>query len=91
MALESEAPDLRGSPPDRAISEWLLLTCQGVIGDAGRPQAKALITRANFSETVQRHNYEAGCLITEPWQVSRVSKHFQNLTQQRHVIQLEDK
>jgi phosphatidylserine/phosphatidylglycerophosphate/cardiolipin synthase-like enzyme len=61
---------------------------KAVIVDAGRPKAKALITSANFSETAQRHNYEAGCLLTSPWQVDRISQHFQSLVAQRHFILL---
>jgi len=61
---------------------------KAVIVDAGRPKAKALITSANFSETAQRHNYEAGCLLTSPWQVEQISQHFQSLVDQRHFIQL---
>jgi phosphatidylserine/phosphatidylglycerophosphate/cardiolipin synthase-like enzyme len=33
---------------------------KAAIVDAGRPKAKALLTSANFSETAQRHNDEAG-------------------------------
>jgi len=61
---------------------------KAVILDAGRPKAKALLTSANFSETAQRHNYEANCLITAPWQVDRISQHFQSLVAQRHFILL---
>jgi phosphatidylserine/phosphatidylglycerophosphate/cardiolipin synthase-like enzyme len=61
---------------------------KSVIVDAGRPKAKALLTSANFSETAQRHNYEAGCLLTSPWQVDRIAQHFQSLVAQRHFILL---
>ena len=61
---------------------------KAVIVDAGRPKAKALITSANFSETAQRHNYEAGCLLTSTWQVDRIAQHFQSLVAQRHFIPL---
>lgn len=61
---------------------------KAVIVDAGRPRAKALITSANFSETAQRHNYEAGCLLTSTWQVDRIAQHFQSLVAQRHFIPL---
>jgi hypothetical protein len=61
---------------------------KAVIVDAGRPKAKALLTSANFSETAQRHNYEAGCLLTSPWQVDRIAQHFQSLVAQRHFIPL---
>jgi phosphatidylserine/phosphatidylglycerophosphate/cardiolipin synthase-like enzyme len=61
---------------------------KAVIVDAGRPKAKALITSANFSETAQRHNYEAGCLITAAWQVDRIAEHFQSLVRQDYFIAL---
>ena len=61
---------------------------KAVIMDAGRPKAKAQLNSANFSETAQRHNYEAGCLMTAPWQVDRISQHFQSLVAQRHFILL---
>jgi hypothetical protein len=61
---------------------------KAVIVDAGRPKAKALLTSANFSETAQRHNYEAGCLLTSAWQVDRIAQHFQSLVAQRHFISL---
>ena len=61
---------------------------KAVIVDSGTPDAKALITSANFSETAQRHSYEAGCLLTAPWQVDRISQHFQSLVGQRHFVQL---
>ena len=56
--------------------------------DAGRPKAKALLTSANFSETAHRHNYEAGCVMTAPWQVDRVAEHFQTLVRQGYFIGL---
>ena len=62
---------------------------KAVIVDAGTPTAKALITSANFSETAQRYNVEAGCLITTPWQVNRVASHFQSLIDQRYFVALE--
>lgn len=62
---------------------------KAVIVDAGRPKAKALITSANFSGTAQRHNYEAGCLLTSPWQVDRVAGHFQSLVRQGHFVPLD--
>ena len=61
---------------------------KALIVDAGTLHAKALITSANFSETAQRHNYEAGCLLTAPWQVNRISQHFHSLIGQRHFVQL---
>ena len=61
---------------------------KAVIVDAGTQKGKALITSANFSETAQRHNYEAGCMLTSTWQVDRISQHFQSLVGQRHFVQL---
>jgi phosphatidylserine/phosphatidylglycerophosphate/cardiolipin synthase-like enzyme len=61
---------------------------KAVIMDAGSAKSKALITSANFSETAQRHNYEAGCLLTAPWQVDRIAQHFESLVDQRHFVQL---
>ncbi|MFM7170045.1 MAG: DISARM system phospholipase D-like protein DrmC [Cyanobium sp.] len=77
---------------DRRLVERSQESCyqhaKALIVDEGMPQAKALITSANFSETAQRHNYEAGCLLTAPWQVNRISQHFQSLVGQRHFVQL---
>ena len=77
---------------DRRLVERIQDGCyqhaKAVIVDAGRPKAKALITSANFSETAQRHNYEAGCLFTSAWQVDRIAQHFQSLVAQRHFIPL---
>ncbi len=77
---------------DRRLAERSQDGCyqhaKAVIVDAGTASAKALITSANFSETAQRHNYEAGCLLTTPWQVDRISQHFQSLVAQRHFVQL---
>lgn len=77
---------------DRRLVEQSQGACyqhaKAVIVDAGTPKAKALITSANFSETAQRHNYEAGCLLTSAWQVDRITQHFQSLVAQRHFIPL---
>lgn len=61
---------------------------KAVIVDPGGPKASALLTSANFSETAQRHNYEAGFLINASWQVDRISRHFQSLVHQGHFIRL---
>lgn len=50
-----------------------------VIADAGTRRAQALVTSANFSETAQRHNFEAGWLVREPWRADQVSSHFRQL------------
>lgn len=47
-----------------------------VIADAALPEAKALVTSANFSETAQRHNFEAGWLTTSTPRVQEISKQF---------------
>lgn len=61
---------------------------KALIVDAGTLQAKALITSANFSETAQRHNYEAGCLLTAPWQVERIASHFRALGKEGSFIRI---
>ena len=53
-----------------------------VIADAATPQACALVTSANFSATAQRHNFEAGWLVREPWRAAQVSDHFRQLVEQ---------
>jgi phosphatidylserine/phosphatidylglycerophosphate/cardiolipin synthase-like enzyme len=45
-----------------------------VIADATTPDAKALVTSANFSETAQRHNFEAGWLTRSAPRVHEISK-----------------
>jgi len=50
-----------------------------VVADAGTNAASALVTSANFSETAQRHNFEAGWLVRSPWRAKQVSDHFQKL------------
>jgi len=50
-----------------------------VIADADTVRAAALVTSANFSETAQRHNFEAGWLVREPWQANQVNDHLQRL------------
>lgn len=50
-----------------------------VVADADTDRACALVTSANFSETAQRHNFEAGWLVREPWRARQVSDHFQKL------------
>ncbi|QNI71976.1 DISARM system phospholipase D-like protein DrmC [Cyanobium sp. NS01] len=50
-----------------------------VIADADTDAACALVTSANFSETAQRHNFEAGWLVRSPWRAKQVSSHFQKL------------
>jgi phosphatidylserine/phosphatidylglycerophosphate/cardiolipin synthase-like enzyme len=47
-----------------------------VIADATTPDAKALVTSANFSETAQRHNFEAGWLTQSAPKVQEIHKQF---------------
>jgi phosphatidylserine/phosphatidylglycerophosphate/cardiolipin synthase-like enzyme len=53
-----------------------------VIADAATPEAKALVTSANFSETAQRHNYEAGWLTTSVQRACEIHKQFSLLVDQ---------
>ena len=50
-----------------------------VVADADTDAASALVTSANFSETAQRHNFEAGWLVRTPWRARQVSDHFQRM------------
>ncbi|MFM7268817.1 MAG: phospholipase D-like domain-containing protein [Cyanobium sp.] len=59
-----------------------------VIADAGTSSAQALVTSANFSETAQRHNFEAGWLVRSPWRVEQIHQHFQRLVAQQHFVPL---
>ena len=47
-----------------------------VIADASTPDAKALVTSANFSETAQRHNFEAGWLTKSGPRVQEIQRQF---------------
>lgn len=47
-----------------------------VIADATTPAAKALVTSANFSETAQRHSFEAGWLTQSVPRVQEIHKQF---------------
>lgn len=53
-----------------------------VVADADTDQSAALVTSANFSETAQRHNFEAGWLVRQPWRARQVSDHFLQLVEQ---------
>ncbi len=79
---------------DRRLGEGSQDGCyqhaKAVIVDVGQPKAQALITSANFSETAQHHNDEAGCLMTSPWQVNRAEEHFLTLVQQGCFSKLAD-
>lgn len=47
-----------------------------VIADASTPEAKALVTSANFSESAQRHNFEAGWLTKSAPRVQEIQRQF---------------
>lgn len=66
----------------QARVEHCLQHAKVVIADADTPLASALVTSANFSEAAQRHNFEAGWLVREPWRADMVNKHFQRLVQE---------
>jgi hypothetical protein len=53
-----------------------------VIADVDLSGAKALVTSANFSETAQRHNYEAGWLTTSAQRAREIHKQFALLVDQ---------
>ncbi|MEB3321664.1 MAG: DISARM system phospholipase D-like protein DrmC [Synechococcaceae cyanobacterium] len=50
-----------------------------VVADAATERASALVTSANFSATAQRHNFEAGWLVRQPWRADQVASHFHRL------------
>jgi phosphatidylserine/phosphatidylglycerophosphate/cardiolipin synthase-like enzyme len=50
-----------------------------VVADADTEAASALVTSANFSETAQRHNFEAGWLVRNAWRARQVSDHFRQM------------
>jgi phosphatidylserine/phosphatidylglycerophosphate/cardiolipin synthase-like enzyme len=47
-----------------------------IIADATTPDAKALVTSANFSETAQRHNFEAGWLTRSAPRAQEIQRQF---------------
>ena len=49
---------------------------RAVIADAASLDAKALVTSANFSETAQHHNFEAGWLTTSAPRAQQIHKQF---------------
>ncbi len=59
-----------------------------VIADAETPEAKALVTSANFSETAQRHNYEAGWLTTSFQRAHEIHMQFSLLVDQGLFLSL---
>lgn len=59
-----------------------------VIADAGTAWARALVTSANFSESAQRNNYEAGWLVTNPWRADQINQHFQDLVSSGQFLRI---
>ena len=59
-----------------------------VVADANTSRSSALVTSANFSETAQRHNFEAGWLVQEPWRADQVAKHFRQMVAEGLFVQL---
>ncbi len=53
-----------------------------VVADADTDRSSALVTSANFSETAQRHNFEAGWLVRQPWRADQVANHFHEMVQE---------
>ena len=41
----------------------------------------ALVTSANFSETAQRHNFEAGWLVRDTWRTRQISGHYRQMVE----------
>ncbi len=60
-----------------------------VIADAETQDAKALVTSANFSETAQRHNFEAGWLTKSAARVQEIQKQFSLAVDQGLFLPLE--
>ena len=61
-----------------------------VIADASTSDAKALVTSANFSETAQRHNFEAGWLTKSAPRVQEICKQFALAAEQGLFLPLEN-
>jgi phosphatidylserine/phosphatidylglycerophosphate/cardiolipin synthase-like enzyme len=61
-----------------------------VIADASTSDAKALVTSANFSETAQRHNFEAGWLTKSAPRVQEICKQFSLVVEQGLFLPLEN-
>ena len=72
----------------RSGGEPCLQHAKVVIADADTPQSSALVTSANFSEAAQRHNFEAGWLVREPWRADMVNNHFQRLIAEGQFVAL---
>ena len=79
IGLSSEFRELYAYVDSRLISGYAERCYQHakiVIADATTPEAKALVTSANFSETAQRHNFEAGWLTTSAMRSIEIQKQF---------------
>jgi len=50
--------------------------------------SSSFITSTNFSETAQRHNFEAGWLVREPWRTDQATKHFRRMVAEELFIVL---
>ena len=59
-----------------------------VIADAMCDNAKALVTSANFSETAQRHNFEAGWLTSSPQRAQEIHRQFSLASEQGLFVRL---
>ena len=59
-----------------------------VVADADTERSSALVTSANFSETAQRHNFEAGWLVRQPWRADDVAKHFGQMVAEGLFVQV---
>jgi len=50
-----------------------------IVADSCIDQACAQLASANFSETAQRHNFEACWLVREPWRTRQISGHYRRM------------
>lgn len=77
---------------DRRLSIKSSLQCyqhsKVIVSDAFTKNASALVTSANFSETAQRHSFEAGWLVREPRRADQVAKHFQQMVAEGLFVQV---
>lgn len=71
---------------DQRLVNGVAQTCyhhaKVVLADADSEHACALVTSANFSETAQRHNFEAGWLVRQPWRTRQISNHYRRLVEE---------
>jgi phosphatidylserine/phosphatidylglycerophosphate/cardiolipin synthase-like enzyme len=59
-----------------------------VVADANTEQSCALVTSANFSETGQRHNFEAGWLLRQPWRTRQISDHYRRMVEEGFFVEV---